>query len=399
MTLFRTLTVLSLEQATTLPFLTLRLAQEGMRVIRVEAPPRGDPNRWVGPEVLPQADGNGFEAGMNAYYLPHNLGKESITLNLGHQEGRALLHQLIAELPVDIFTTNQRPHTYQKLGIDYNTLRQIKPDLIWLGITGFGPDCDEAAYDPILQARAGFMELTGEAGGPPLVFGLPMVDLGAGEHAYSLVMKALYRRAVTGEGSRLDLSMLQSAVSWMVSPLMLRHSFQIPITRQGNTHQFFAPVSVYPTADGYIYLAVGNDRQWQALTELPAFAALARPEYSRNAGRITARDRLNEEMSAITTRLSSAALLADCQRIGLPAGPVNTLANVCADPLIAPHLVRARDPRAGVEIAIAPPPLIPEHLQQHGLMMSFPPRLGEHNQAIWGLAGYDVADLRARGIL
>ena len=130
MSLFSSLTVLSIEQATTLPYMTLRLAQEGVRVIRVENPPYGDPNRWVGPEVLVsgpevEAADSAFEKGMNAYYLPNNLGKESITLNLRSEEGRALLHKLVLELPVDVFATNQRPRSYEKLGIDYVTLKDI----------------------------------------------------------------------------------------------------------------------------------------------------------------------------------------------------------------------------------------------------------------------------------
>ena len=172
--LFSSLTVLSLEQATTLPFLTQRLAREGMRVIRVEPPGRGDPNRYVGRKVLD-------EDGMASYFLPNNCGKQAITLNLADPEGRAILHSLISNLPVDIFATNNRVSSYAKLGIDYETIRATRPDIIWLGITGFGPECDEAAYDPVLQARAGWMELTGEPDGPPLVFGLPLVDLGAAE--------------------------------------------------------------------------------------------------------------------------------------------------------------------------------------------------------------------------
>src|SRR5574341_951425 len=190
MALLSNLTVLSLEQATTLPFLTQRLARDGARVIRVEPPGRGDPNRYVGRKFL-------TEDGMASYFLPNNCGKQAITLNLAEAEGRALLHELVAKLPVDIFATNNRASSYGKLGIDYETLRAIRPDLIWLGITGFGPECDEAAYDPVLQARAGWMAMTGEPDGPPLVFGLPMVDLGAAEHAYGAVMKALYRRATS----------------------------------------------------------------------------------------------------------------------------------------------------------------------------------------------------------
>jgi crotonobetainyl-CoA:carnitine CoA-transferase CaiB-like acyl-CoA transferase len=397
---FRNLTVLSLEQATTLPFLTLRLAQEGMRVIRLEAPPRGDPNRWVGPALLPDpASASGTAVGMNAYFLPNNLGKESVTLNLATPEGRELLHRLVRELPVDIFATNQRPGAYEKLGIDYPTLRRLKPDLIWLGITGFGPDSNEAAYDPILQARAGFMALTGEAGGPPTVFGLPMVDLGAGEHAYGLLMRALYRRALTGEGERIDLSMFQSAVSWMISPMMLSHSFGVDAARQGNSHQFFAPVSVYPTADGYAYLAVGNDSQWQKLTSRPPFAGLARAEYEQNAGRIGARERLDAEMAAATRTLSTAALIDICRESGVPVSRVQELADVYADPLIADRLVRACDPVSGMEVAISPPPVISDYLHQAGLNMTFPPRLGQHNEGVFGALGCDVADLTQRGVL
>ncbi|HZY43818.1 MAG TPA: CoA transferase, partial [Anaerolineae bacterium] len=188
--LFSELTILSLEQATTLPFLTQRLARDGARVIRIEAPGRGDPNRYVGRNLL-------NEDGMASYFLPNNCGKQAITLNLAEAEGRSILHQLIDHLRVDIFATNNRPSSYQKLGIDYDTLKAIKSDIIWLGITGFGPQSDEAAYDPVLQARSGWMALTGKPDDDPLVFGLPMVDLGAAEHAYGAVMKALYRRALS----------------------------------------------------------------------------------------------------------------------------------------------------------------------------------------------------------
>lgn len=387
------LTILSLEQATILPFMTLRLALEGARVIRVEAPPRGDPNRWVGPEVI------AGDAGMNAYFLPNNLGKEAITLNLGSRAGQALLHRLIRDLPVDVFATNQRPRSYQKLGIDYETLARLKPDLIWLGITGFGPENDEAAYDPVLQARAGFMELTGEKEGDPMVFGLPMVDLGAGEHAYGQVMKALYHRALSGEGSRIDISMFQSALSWMNSPILLSQSLGQPTTRHGNTHPFFAPASVYPTADGYLYLAVGNDRQWAAIADLPDFAHLTQDGYSRNAGRIADVEALNRQIAAITRGRNTAAWVETFKALGVPAAGVNTLPDVCADPLLAGRMVRATDPRSGLEIAIPPPPVIPAQLQEQGLRAAFPPRLGEHNAAIFGSLGLDAAQLAAEGVI
>ena len=394
------LTVLSLEQATTLPYMTLKLVMDGMRVIRLESPPRGDPNRWVGPQVLSDSNAEtGFESGMNAYFLPNNLGKESITLNLLDETGRRILHRLIRETPIDIFATNQRPDSYKKLGIDYETLSAIKPDLIWVGITGFGPTSNEAAYDPILQARAGFMELTGDAHGDPMVFGLPMVDLGAGEHAYGAVMKALYRRAVTGEGTRLDISMFQSAVSWMVSPVLLSHSFDVKAARRGNTHQFFAPVSVYPTSDGFVYLAVGTDRQWEALTGQAGFESLANEKYKHNAGRIAEVDELNEQLSAIFKKHSTAEIIEMCNKIGVPVSLVNSIPLVCADPLIASQLVKARDARSGIEIAISPPAVISAHLRARGLTLGFPPRLGEHNENVFGALSCDVNELKEKGVV
>ena len=382
-------TVLSLEQATTLPFLTYRLACDGARVIRVENAERPDPNRFVGREVLP-------EPAMRSYFLPNNCGKEAITLNLGHPEGQTLLRELIVKLPVDVFACNQRPRSYARLGIEPAALTAAKRDLIWLGITGFGPDHDEAAYDPVLQARSGFMELTGETDGSPLVFGLPMVDLGAAEHGYGEVMKALYRRATTGEGSRIDVSMLRSAVSWMVAPVALT-SLGERVTRKGNRHQFFAPVAVHRTRDGHVYLAVGNDAQWAALTALPRFSRLARAEYTANAGRIGDVERLDRELAACFAEVGTEEALESLRHAGVPVSRVSTLADVMRDRLVAEKLVEIVDPRSGLRIALPAPPVgVPPPL-------SFPPRLGEHNEKIYGealgLGPRQVAELQRRRVV
>ncbi|HBH03017.1 MAG TPA: CoA transferase [Candidatus Rokubacteria bacterium] len=384
------LTVLSLEQATVLPFLTYRLACDGARVVRVENAAHPDPNRFVGRDVL-------GEPGMRSYFLPNNCGKEAVTLNLAEPEGRALLLELLGALRVDVFATNQRPRSYGRLGIDYTTLAAAVPDLVWLGITGFGPAHDEAAYDPVLQARAGFMELTGEPEGPPTVFGLPMVDLGAAEHGYGEVMKALYRRARRGGGARIDLSMLRSAVSWLVAPLVLGASLGERVTRRGNTHQFFAPVSVFATREGWVYVAVGNDAQWAALARLPALAGVDRPAYATNAGRVADAPRLHRALAECFARLATDEALAQLRAAGVPVARVATLADVVADPLVASALVRVRDPRTGIELALPAPPV------GDPPPLGFPPRLGEHNETIYGgVLGYPparLADLRARGII
>ncbi|MGD9237417.1 MAG: CoA transferase, partial [Desulfobacterales bacterium] len=264
---FNDLTVLSLEQATVLPYLTYRLAHDGMNVIRLEHPVYGDPNRFIGENVL-------NEERMNAYFLCINAGKKALTLNLAEEEGQKIFVSLIKELDVDIFATNQLPKNYRKLGIDYDSLKSMKPDIIWLGVTGFGPDSNEAAYDPILQARSGLMELTGEADGSPQVVGIPLPDMGTSEHAYGLLMKALYQRQLTGEGSCINMAMFESSVSWLTVPITLTGSFGKNISRRGNTHEFFAPVSVYQTQNGFVYIAVGNDRQWKTIVSQEMFQAL-----------------------------------------------------------------------------------------------------------------------------
>jgi crotonobetainyl-CoA:carnitine CoA-transferase CaiB-like acyl-CoA transferase len=394
--LFTDITVLSMEQATVLPYLTYRLAAEGMQVIRVEHPERPDPNRFVGSNVL------GEEA-MDSYFLPNNVGKKAITLNLGGDEGQAILRDLVVELDVDIFACNQLPRNYDKLGIGYDQLKAIKGDIIWVGMTGFGPDSNEAAYDPILQARAGIMDLTGERDGAPQVFGLPMADLGASEHGFGQIMRALYVREATGEGSRVDISMFQSLVSWEVNPVMLTRSFGATIRRRGNTHEFFAPVSVYETEDGYVYIAVGNDRQWQAMTELTGFESLHSEKRKTNAGRIADVMRLNEEISAITRTRSTEELIGLFQSITVPISTVNRIEDVIEDPLVKDKMITVVDPRTGTRAFLPPTPIVTPYLELAGMEMTFPPRLGEHNEEIYGAAlGYDaqkLTELREAGVI
>jgi len=396
MALFKDLTVLSLEQATVLPYLTFRLAQDGMQVIRLEHPVYGDPNRMIGENVL-------SEERMNAYFLCINAGKKDLTLNLAAAEGQNIFQRLIRELEVDIFATNQLPKNYKKLGIDYDTLKSLRSDIIWLGVTGFGPDSNEGAYDPILQARGGLMELTGEAGGDPQVVGIPLPDMGTSEHAYGLVMKALYKRQATGEGSCIDLAMFESTVSWLTVPITLTASFDKTISRRGNTHEFFCPVSVYQTRNGYVYLAVGNDRQWKAMVSQEIFKSLARPAYEKNAGRIGDVKNLNAEINAITKKYSSEELIELLTSITVPVSKIQTVREVIADPLVEDKLLHARDPVSGMHITLAPPPNMTPFLAASNRRLSFPPRFGEDNQEIYGRKlGYSdeaLAGLNEKGII
>jgi formyl-CoA transferase len=380
---FNNLTVLSLEQATVVPYLTYRLAQDGMEIIRLEHPIYGDPNRFIGENVLD-------EKRMNSYYLCINAGKKALTLNLAEPEGQEIFNRLIQELSVDVFITNQLPKNYIKLGIDYDRLKAVKSDIIWLGVTGFGPDSNEGAYDPILQARSGLMELTGEANGDPQVLGIPLPDMGTSEHAYGLLMKALLKRELSGEGSRIDLSMFESSVSWLTVPITLTSSFGKTITRRGNTHEFFCPVSVYQTINGYIYLAVGNDKQWKALVSQSAFQELDKPEYLQNAGRIADVDNLNQAMNTITAQMTSEDLIDLLQSITVPVSKIKSLEDVLQDPLVEKRLLVATDPVTSTRITLAPPPNMTSFMEANQGQLSFPPRFGEHNHAIYGgQLGYD----------
>ncbi|MCF8082526.1 MAG: CoA transferase [Deltaproteobacteria bacterium] len=387
MNLFENLTVLSLEQATVLPYLTYRLAHDGIRVIRLEHPVYGDPNRMIGENLL-------GEERMNTYFLCINAGKEALTLDLAQPEGQEIFRSLIQKLDIDIFATNQLPRNYQKLGIDYESLKALKPDIIWLGVTGFGPDSNEAAYDPILQARSGLMEMTGETEGDPQVLGIPLPDMGTSEHAYGRLMKALFKRQATGEGECIHQSMFESAVSWLTVPITFTASFGQHITRRGNTHEFFCPVSVYRTADGFIYLAVGNDRQWKSLVGLEIFRSLDRPEYEKNAGRIKDVQNMNRLINDITCHHSSEELIRLLHSITLPVSKIQTISEVITDPLVDRRLLFADDPVTGTTITLAPPPYISPFVNASGRRLSFPPRFGEHNQAVYGAAlHYDAQAL------
>jgi crotonobetainyl-CoA:carnitine CoA-transferase CaiB-like acyl-CoA transferase len=395
MDLLKNLTVLSLEQATVLPYLTYRLAHDGMQVIRLEHPVYGDPNRFIGENVL-------GEERMNAYYLCINAGKKALTLNLGDPEGQKIFSSLIQELKVDIFTTNQLPRNYKKLGIDYETLKAHKPDIIWLGVTGFGPDSNEAAYDPILQARSGLMEMTGEAEGDPQVVGIPLPDMGTSEHSYGLLMKALFKREATGEGSCINMSMFESSVSWLTVPITLSTLLKKKITRRGNTHEFFSPVSVYKTSNGFVYVAMGNDRQWSSLISTEMFKSLDTPEYEKNAGRIRDVDNLNRAINEITRNHTSEELIELFNSITLPISKIKTIPEVVADPLVERKLLFAEDPQTETKITLPPPPNMTPFLERMNRKLSFPPRFGEHNGEIYGQLGYsneDLTGLKEKGVI
>ena len=395
-------TILALEQALALPYCTQRFVQEGWRVIRIESTPRpgggnpGDPNRYAGVDF--------GAADRRSYFVPPNLGKEAISLNLKAERGRELLLRLLTELDVDVFAVNLLPKQYEPLGIGYERLVRARPGLIWVGLSAQGPEFPAApGYDPAIQAATGYMHLTGDPAGPPMVCGVPVIDLKAGDEAYARIYKALWHRERTGEGTRIDVSMMRASAQWLLtktSQVALGHE-PGSVARTGNVHPIFTPVDVFPTADGFINLAVGNDLQWEALTRLEPFAHLADDGYATNAGRRERRATLTEQLSEVTRRFTTAALAEMFVAARLIHARILDIPGVMAHPAVAPHLLRTRTPGGG-EVPIAPNSHDTGFLDEQGPELPFPPTYGEHTDAVLAEAGLDdweIGLLRADGVI
>ena len=385
---FKRLRVLSVEQALALPYLTYRLGLEGMDVLRVETPQVGDPNRLAGPSVLP-------EEKMNAYFLPFNCGKRGITLNLKTKGGKKILWELIAKWKVDIFTCNQLPNRYRELGIDYETIRGLRKDIIWLGLTGYGPEISERAYDPIIQAKTGILGLTGEKEGIPFVCGVSLADISASENGYGQIMKALYKRQLTGEGTRIDVSLLHSALTYQIINITMSKNFGTRIERTGNNQRFFAPASVYRTSNGFVYLAIGNDNQFNSFCQIPDFNSLNQPPFKSNYLRVKHKSLLDEEINKCTKTMTSDQVTLLLEKHKIPIAKVLDIEDVVRDAMIEKNMLKAKDPRTDLEMKISPPPNKTAFLVSEDFKISFAPRLGEHNEEVYGnVLGFDDRKLK-----
>jgi crotonobetainyl-CoA:carnitine CoA-transferase CaiB-like acyl-CoA transferase len=386
-------TVLSLEQALSLPYATLRFVHLGWRVIRIESTPSGeglpgDPNRYIGR--------NAVDADRCTYFVAPNVGKEAIALNLKDARGRDALRRLIRALDVDVFCCNVLPARYESLGIAYATLSAAKSDLIWAGISALGTAYPHVpGYDPVLQAMAGFMDITGDPAGPPTVTGLPVIDLKAGDEIYANVMLALAERAETGRGKRIDVSMLQAAASWLVTMLPLLDFGCDPdeITRAGNEHRKFIPTNVYPTRDGFVYLAVGSDAQWKRLTDTTMFAGVARAERATNAGRHRDRSQLREDMTTVTRAHPTDEIGAALSAATIPWAAINDIRQVRELPALAATFTATRTPD-GRTIRMQPPGV---SLPGMDTEYAFPPKYAADTRRVLAEAGFGDAEIAALG--
>jgi len=394
--------VISLEQALSMPYGTLRFVHEGWRVIRVEPTPvpgretKGDPNRYIGRPVA--------GADRHSYYVSPNVGKEAIALDLKQPEGRDLLRRLVRELPVDVFCTNTRLIRHAALGIDYASLREVREDLIWCAISAMGPEHPGVpGYDPATQALCGYMDLTGERDGPPLQCGPPLIDLKAGDEVFAQVLLALLERQQGGCGKEIHVSLAHAAVSWLHTflPMLDMGSPPEEVRRNGNKHRQFIPVNSYATADGYVYVAIGSDAQWTRFVKTSMFAALDEERFRTNESRRREQDDLHGLIGAVTsshTMEEVSAVLADA---AVPHSPITPIDGVADLDFVQRAALRTKTPD-GREIRLPPPAVPTAHLEEIGRELPFSPAYGGNTDAILTELGLDVGEigrLRESGVV
>ena len=397
-------TILSLEQALTLPYASQRFAHLGWRVIRIEAPGKGDPNRYIGEDT-------GVED-LHAYYIAPNIGKEAITLNLKIKEGQELLKRIIRELKVDVFMCNTLPKRYKQLGIDYEALKEANPDLIWCGISALGPHYpDSAGYDPALQAFMGYMFITGEPDRDPMLCGLPIIDLKAGDEAFNQVLLAMMEqqeRIIENGGNpggkEIFISMAQCAASWLITALPQLQFVEDEsklFTRSGNEHRSFIPCNCYPSKDGYVYLAIGNDSQWEKLTKMRGFEHCERPDRKTNRGRLHDKDAIYADIRRGLENYTTAEFIRICTELNLAVAPVNTVKEVSKLDFVKDNMLKTKLP-SSKQVSLYPVPAATDFLSANDYTLKCAPRLGEDNERVYGEIGLskeDVEGLRGRGVI
>ena len=349
------LKVLDLSRILAGPWAAQLLADFGADVVKVERPGSGDDTRSWGPPFL--RDAAGVETADAAYFLSANRAKRSITLDLSAPPGQGLVRRLAR--CADVLIENYKVGGLAKYGLDYASTRAINPRLIYCSITGFGqsgPYAARTGYDLIAQGAGGLMSVTGERddlpGGGPQKVGVAAADLMTGMYAATAVLAALASRARTGRGQHIDLALLDTQVAWLANQAMNYLVGGMVPSRTGNEHHNIVPYGVFPTRDGHVALAIGNDGQFRkfcAVAGRPELAEDAR--FATNAGRVGNREALIPLLNDVTRARTMDAWIAALEPAGVPCGPINTIDRVFADPQIAARAMRVTIPHgAGVAV-------------------------------------------------
>jgi crotonobetainyl-CoA:carnitine CoA-transferase CaiB-like acyl-CoA transferase len=324
--------VLDLSRILAGPTAAQALGDLGADVVKVERPGEGDDTRKWGPPYVLGASGEETEE--SAYYLAANRNKRSIAIDIGSGSGQDLVHKLIAQ--ADVLLENYRVGGLSKYGLAYEQIKARYPRLIYCSVTGFGqtgPYASRPGYDFLIQGMGGIMSLTGEPKGEPMKVGVGIADVMTGMYATVGILAALRHRERTGEGQHIDISLLDTQVSWLANAgTNYLTDRQLP-QRLGNGHPNIVPYQVFSTADAPMILAVGNDSQFRRFCEVAGMAQLASDErYATNPMRVRNRDVLCELVDNVLQKRARSQWLRELDAVGVPCGPVNNLEEVFADP-------------------------------------------------------------------
>jgi crotonobetainyl-CoA:carnitine CoA-transferase CaiB-like acyl-CoA transferase len=386
------------------PTCTQLLGDLGAEVIKIERPGQGDDTRKWGPPFVAGPDGG--DTTESAYYLSANRNKRSVGIDISKPEGQELAHELIGFC--DILVENYKVGNLARYGLGYEDLKERYPGLIYCSITGFGqtgPYAPRAGYDYLAQGMGGIMSLTGEPEGEPVKVGVGIADIMCGMYAVSAILAAVYYRGITGRGQHIDLGLLDTQVSWLTyEGLNYLTSGAVP-KRQGSEHPNIVPYKVMPCADGYFILAVGNDGQFArfcGFAGCPELAADAR--FVTNADRVRNRVALYEILPEITRRKTQKAWVDGLAELAVPAGPVNSLDQVFADPQVQARDMKISMPyggsRDGKVDLIGNPIKFSETPVEYRFA---PPRAGQDSDAVLeellDLGLEERARLREKGII
>lgn len=398
--------VLDLSRILAGPWAGQMLADLGADVIKVERPGAGDDTRGWGPPWL--KDEQGAETNVAAYYLCANRNKRSITIDITRPEGQQLVRDLAAQS--DVVLENFKVGGLAQYGLDYDSLKAVNPRLVYCSITGFGQDgpyAPRAGYDFLIQGLGGLMSLTGrpddEDGGGPMKVGVALTDILTGLYATNAVLAALAWREKSGEGQYIDLALLDVQVACLANQAMNYLATGQNPRRLGNAHPNIVPYQDFPTADGYMILAIGNDGQFARFCEEAGQPGIAAdPRFATNRARVANRGELIPMLKRLTIERSTADWVAALEALAVPCGPINTLADVFADPQ-----VQAR----GLKVTMPHPvagslPLVANPMKLSATPVDYrlpPPMLGEHTDGVLaatlGLDVARIAALRAGGIV
>lgn len=388
------LVVLDLTRVLAGPYAGMMLADMGADVIKVEARGHGDDSRAFGPYVN----------GESCYFMSLNRGKKSITLDLKKPEGKEIIKNLVKK--ADILLENFRGGTMKKLGLDYDVLKEINPRLIYVATTGFGltgPYAHDPAYDVIVQGMGGLMSITGQEGGEPTRVGASVGDITAGLFSVIGLLTALHAREKTGKGQLVDVGMLDCQVAILENAISRYLNADILPQPIGNRHPSITPFESFKSKDGYVIIAVGNDNLWAKFCELigkPEW--VEKEEYKSNSSRTANQPALKADLTPIFAEKTTKEWIIELKAIGVPVGPINTVADVIEDPSI-----QARDMIVTVDHPVAGPiqmPGLPIKLSDTPGEVNIPaPVLGADNDEILstmlGMSADEIAELKEKEVI